>query len=51
MALRPVLCNHLEGWDGGAAVGWVGVGGRLTRERIYVYLWPTHIFVRQKPTF
>ena len=28
-----MLCNDLEGWDGG------GVGGMLNREGIYVYIW------------
>ena len=31
-----VLCNDLEGWDGGE------VGGRLKREGIYVYIQLIH---------
>ena len=38
-----VLCDDLEGWDGG------GVEGRLKRKGIYVYLQLIH-FVRQKLT-
>ena len=32
-----LLCDNLEGWD-----GWK-VGGRLTREEIYVFLWLIHV--------
>ena len=32
------------------AVGWGGVGGRLKREEIYVYLQLIHIIIQQKPT-
>ena len=31
--LSSMLCGDLEGWDGNE-----GVGGRLKREEIYVYL-------------
>ena len=31
--LSPVLCDDLEGWDGG------GVGGMLKREEMYGYIW------------
>ena len=33
--------DNLEGWE---------VGGRLERERTYVYLWLIHVDVWQKPT-
>ena len=36
-----VLCDDLEGWDG-------GMGGRVEREWIYVYLWLIHTVVQQK---
>ena len=38
-----MLCDDLEGWDG-------GMGGRVKREWIYVYLWLIHTVVQQKPT-
>ena len=31
-------------------VRWDGVGGRLKKERTYVYLWLIHLDVWQKPT-
>ena len=37
-----VLCDDLEGWDGG------GVGGRPKREGIYVYIWLSYVVVQQK---
>jgi hypothetical protein len=37
-----VFCDNLEGWD-------VGVGGRLRKEGIYVYLYLVQV-VQQKPT-
>ena len=40
-----MLCDHLEGWDGGG-----GVGGKLKREGTYVYLWLICVVVWQKPT-
>ena len=39
---NPVLCDNLVRWD--------GVGGRLKKERTYVYLWLIHLDVWQKPT-
>jgi len=38
-----VLCDELEGWDGGRAVR-----GRLEREWMYVHLQMTHATVQQK---
>ena len=40
--LQQGLCINLEVWDG------EGRGGRLKRERIYVYLWLIHVEVCQK---
>ena len=40
---HPVLCDHLEKWDG------VPHGG-LKRAGVYVYLWLIHIIVKQKST-
>ena len=37
------LCDDLGGWD-------QGVGGRLKKEEIYVYLQSTHLVVQQKLT-
>ena len=37
-----VLCDDLEGWDGG------GVEGRLKRKGIYVYLQLIHFILQQK---
>ena len=42
--LNLVLCDHLEGWDGGETEE------RLEREGTYVYLWLIHVGVRQKVT-
>ena len=42
--LKQGLCINLEGWDG------EGMGGRLKRDGIYVYLWLIHGEVWQKPT-
>ena len=39
-----MLCGDLEGRDG------VGVGGRLTRKGIYVYIQQIHFVVQQKLT-
>ena len=39
-----VLCGDLEGRDG------VGVGGRLKRRGIYVYIQQIHFVVQQKLT-
>ena len=39
-----VLCDDLDGWDGG------GVGGVSQREGIYVYIWLIHFAVQQKLT-
>ena len=39
--LSSGLCDDPEGW--------MGLGGRLQREGIHVYLQPIHIVVRQKP--
>ena len=36
-----MLCDDVEGWDGDR--------GMVKREGIYVYLWPIHIVVQQKP--
>ena len=36
--LSLLLCDDLEGWDG-------GMGGRLKREGIYVYIWLIHVVV------
>ena len=41
--LSLVLCDDLEGWH-------AGVGGRLKREGIYVYLQLIHSVVQQKLT-
>ena len=38
-----VLCDDLEGWDG-------GVGGRFKREGINVYTWLIDFVVQQKRT-
>ena len=40
---HPVLCDHLEKWDGVR-------GGGLKRDGVYVHLWLIHISVQQKPT-
>ena len=40
---QTALCDDLEGWDG-------GVGGRLKREGIYVYLLLVHFIIQQKLT-
>ena len=40
---HPVLCDHLEKWDGER-------GGGLKRDGVYVHLWLIHIVVKQKPT-
>ena len=37
--LKPVLCDTLEG----------GMGWELRGRFKYVYLWPIHVDVRQKP--
>ena len=42
--LSLVLCDDLEGWDGG------GVQGRLKREGMYVYAWLIRFIVQQKLT-
>ena len=39
-----MLCDNLEGWDR------CGVGGRFKREGTYVYFWPIHVAIWQKPT-
>ena len=39
-----VLCDNLDGWGG------VGGGGMFKGEGTYVYLWPSHVHVLQKPT-
>ena len=39
--LSSVLCDNLEGWAG-------GVGGRVKREGIYVYLQLIHFAIQQK---
>ena len=39
-----MLCDDLDGWDGG------GVGGVSQREGIYVYIWLIHFAVQQKLT-
>ena len=36
-----MLCDDLEGWDG-------GVEGRLKREGIYVSVWLIYVVVQQK---
>ena len=36
-----MLCDDLEGWDG-------GLGGKLKREEIYVFLRLIHVVVQQK---
>ena len=41
--LSLVLCDDLEGWNG-------RMGGRLKRERMYVYTWLIHDVVQQKLT-
>ena len=38
-----MFCDDLEGWNDG-----VGVGGRLQREGIYVYISLIHVVVQQK---
>ena len=38
-----MFCDNLEGWDR------VGGGRRFKREGTYVYLWPIHGDVWQKP--
>ena len=38
-----LLCDDLDRWN-------ERVGGRLKRERIYVYIWPIHNVVQQKQT-
>ena len=43
-----MLCDTLEGWDGGG--GGVGLGGKFKREGTYVYLGLIHAVVWQKPT-
>ena len=45
--LNPVLCDNERGWPLSQR-RWEK-GGRFKRERIYVYLWPIHIYVWQKP--
>ena len=42
MEFSLVLCDDLEGWDGGDV-------GRLRKEGIYVYLELIHAVVQQKP--
>ena len=42
--LSSVLCDDLEGWDGG------GVGGRNRREGKYVYMQLIHFIVHWKLT-
>ena len=37
-----MLCDDLDGWDGG--------GGRSKRDRRYVYIWLIHFVVQQKLT-
>ena len=37
-----MLCDNLEGWDGG--------GGRFKKEGTYVYLWLIQVVVWRKPT-
>ena len=39
-----VLCDNLDGGGG------VGGGGMFKGEGTYVYLWPSHVHVWQKPT-
>ena len=39
---KPEICDNLEGWD--------EEGGGFKREGTYVYLWPIHVDVWQKPT-
>ena len=40
---KPILCDNLEGWDGGG-------GGREVQEGgTYIYLWLIHAEVWQKP--
>ena len=41
---QPIVCDNLEGWHG------VGVGKRLKREGMYVYLWLIHVVIWHKPT-
>ena len=36
---HPVLCDHVEKWDGER-------GGGLKREGVYVYLWLIHIIIQ-----
>ena len=38
-----MLCDDLEGWDGDG-----GVGGRLRREGVYVYIELVHFVAPQK---
>ena len=40
--LISVLCDNLEGWDGGL------LGGKLKREGFYIYLQLIHMVVQQK---
>ena len=44
MLSQPVLCDNLEGCDT------EGSGRGFQRERIHVYLWPTHVDIWQKPS-
>ena len=39
-----MLCENLDRWEG------VGGGGIFKGEGTYVYLWPIHVDVWQKPT-
>ena len=39
-----MVCGNLEGWDR------VGGEGAVQRKGAYVYLWPIHVDVWQKPT-
>ena len=39
--LKSVLCDNLEGWDGGEGEG----AGEFKREGTYVYLWLIHVAV------
>ena len=41
---KPVLWDHLEGWDERK------VGGGFKREGTYVYLMPIHVDAWQKPS-
>ena len=42
--LSSVLCDDLNGWDGG------GMRERSKREGANVYIWLIHFIVQQKPT-